>query len=171
MEYLKVAKILSTVGLKGEVRVYTTSTFKNLRYKKGNSLFYMNENNEYIEIHIKNYRNKEGNIDYLTFEEFDSIEKVEFLLNKELFSLKDYKNLKDNEYYYSDLISSTCFDEDNNELGIIKDIKEFNANVSIELKLNNNKIIYIPFNDFFIKNVDITSKKVIIHVIEGLLEI
>ncbi len=171
MEYLKVAKILSTVGLKGEVRVYTTSTFKNLRYKKGNSLFYMNENNEYIEIHIKNYRNKEGNIDYLTFEEFDSIEKVEFLLNKELFALKDYKNLKDNEYYYSDLISSTCFDEDNNELGIIKDIKEFNANVSIELKLNNNKIIYIPFNDFFIKNVDITSKKVIIHVIEGLLEI
>ena len=131
----------------------------------------MNENNEYIEIHIKNYRNKEGNIDYLTFEEFDSIEKVEFLLNKELFALKDYKNLKDNEYYYSDLISSTCFDEDNNELGIIKDIKEFNANVSIELKLNNNKIIYIPFNDFFIKNVDITSKKVIIHVIEGLLEI
>lgn len=171
MEYLKVAKILSTVGLKGEVRVYTTSTFKNLRYKKGNSLFYMNENNEYIEIHIKNYRNKEGNIDYLTFEEFDSIEKVEFLLNKELFALKDYKNLKDNEYYYSDLISSACFDEDNNELGIIKDIKEFNANVSIELKLNNNKIIYIPFNDFFIKNVDITSKKVIIHVIEGLLEI
>lgn len=171
MEYLKVAKILSTVGLKGEVRVYTTSTFKNLRYKKGNSLFYMNENNEYIEIHIKNYRNKEGNIDYLTFEEFDSIEKVEFLLNKELFALKDYKNLKDNEYYYSDLISSTCFDEDNNELGIIKDIKEFNANVSIELKLNNNKIIYIPFNDFFIKNVDIASKKVIIHVIEGLLEI
>lgn len=171
MEYLKVAKILSTVGLKGEVRVYTASTFKNLRYKKGNSLFYMNENNEYIEIHIKNYRNKEGNIDYLTFEEFDSIEKVEFLLNKELFALKDYKNLKDNEYYYSDLISSTCFDEDNNELGIIKDIKEFNANVSIELKLNNNKIIYIPFNDFFIKNVDITSKKVIIHVIEGLLEI
>lgn len=171
MEYLKVAKILSTVGLKGEVRVYTTSTFKNLRYKKGNSLFYMNENNEYIEIHIKNYRNKEGNIDYLTFEEFDSIEKVEFLLNKELFALKDYKNLKDNEYYYSDLISSTCFDEDNNELGIIKDIKEFNANVSIELKLNNNKIIYIPFNDFFIKNVDITSKKVIIHVIKGLLEI
>lgn len=171
MEYLKVAKILSTVGLKGEVRVYTTSTFKNLRYKKGNSLFYMNENNEYIEIHIKNYRNKEGNIDYLTFEEFNSIEKVEFLLNKELFALKDYKNLKDNEYYYSDLISSTCFDEDNNELGIIKDIKEFNANVSIELKLNNNKIIYIPFNDFFIKNVDITSKKVIIHVIEGLLEI
>ena len=172
MEYLKVAKILSTVGLKGEVRVFTTSTFKDIRYKKGSLLFYKDENGDYKEIHIKSYRNKEGNIDYLTFIEFDSIEKVEPLIDKELFALKDYKNLKKDEYYYSDLISSTCYDEENKEIGVIKDIKEFNSNVSLEIKLKeNNKTIYIPFNDFFIRDVDIDNKKIIIHVIEGLLEI
>lgn len=172
MEYLKVAKILSTVGLKGEVRVFTTSTFKHIRYKKGNSLFCKDENGNYLELHIKNYRNKEGNIDYLTFEEFDTIEKVESLLDKELFALKDYKYLRKDEYYYSDLICSTCFDEENKEIGTINDIKEFNSNVSLEVKLKENKkIIYIPFNDFFIKDIDIENKRVIIHVIEGLLEI
>lgn len=172
IEYLKVAKILSTVGLKGEVRVYTTSTFKNIRYKKNNVLFYLDESNNYKELHIKSYRNKEGNIDYLSFNEITTIEDAQNLLNKELFALKDYSNLKKDEFYYSDLISSKVFDEDNNELGIINDIKEFNANISLELKLNNNyKTIFIPFNDFFIKEIDIDNKKIIIHVIEGLLEI
>ncbi len=172
MEYLKVAKVLSTVGLKGEVRVYTTSTFKDIRYKKNSVLFYLDENNDYKELHVKTYRNKEGNIDILSFSEFDKIEDVENLLNKELFALKDYKNLDKNEFYYSDLIGSTCFDEEGNELGKITDVKEFNANVSLELKLNEcEKIIYIPFNNLFVPSIDIENKKVIIHVIEGLLEI
>ena len=38
MEYLKVANILAPVGLKGEMKVYTTSTNKDLRYKKNSVL-------------------------------------------------------------------------------------------------------------------------------------
>ena len=38
-KYLKVGQILKTQGLKGEVRVFSTTSFKDIRYKKGNELF------------------------------------------------------------------------------------------------------------------------------------
>lgn len=172
MDYLKVAKILSPVGLKGEVRVYTTSTFKNKRYKKDNILYYFDKENNIKELKIKNSRNKEGNIDILNFYDIDTFEKAEKLNGIELLALKDEKLLKKDEYYFSDLISSSIYDEDDNLLGVVEGIDEFTSNLSLRMKLNsNNKIIYIPFNDVFVKSVDVNNKKIIIHVIEGLLEI
>lgn len=171
MEKLKVCKILSTIGLKGEVKVYTTSSFKEIRYKKNNELFYIENDKENV-LTVSSFRNKEGNIDVLTFKEIKTVEDATKILGKELFVEKDESILNDEEYFYSDLISSKVFDEDHNELGVVQGIDEFTANLSLRLKLNSSKkIIYIPFNDVFVKNVDINKKEITIHVIEGLLDL
>ncbi len=174
MEFLKVAKILSTVGLKGEVRVYTTSSFKALRYKKNNLLYLVDENNSILkELHIASYRNKEGNIDYLTFKEINSIEEAEKIINKELVVYKDNRSLDKDTYYYSDLISLKVLNKETNEvLGTIIRIDENTPTISLILKLDRNKKeIYIPFNDYFIDSIDLENKRIYLNVIEGLLEI
>ena len=38
MEYITLGKIVSTFGIKGEVKVYSSSQFSSARYKKGNKV-------------------------------------------------------------------------------------------------------------------------------------
>ena len=52
MEYLSSGKITSTIGIKGEVKVFNTSSFANVRYKKNNKI-YVYYNDEYLELVIE----------------------------------------------------------------------------------------------------------------------
>ena len=179
MEYLKVAKLLKAQGLKGEVRVYTTSSFKDLRYKKNNKLYIQlnpDNNEELKEVTIKSFKNKEGNIDILSFNEINDVNEIEKYLNKDLLVIKDEKILDKNMYFFSDLIGLKAYSNDNKEkvIGEIIDVKEFNSNISLILKLNEeykNKTINIPFNDYFVLDIDLINKSIFINVIEGLLDI
>lgn len=169
--YLKVGKIIDTFGLKGEVKVYTTSTLKDLRYSKNYEL-YIDLGDEKLKVTIKNHKQKDKNIDILSFNEFNNINDIEKFVGKELLAIKDNNDLYEDEYFYSDLENCIVFDEEHKELGKVIQVNDFNNVINLEVKLNSkDKSIFIPFNDFFVKGVDINNKTIIIHVIEGLLEI
>ena len=87
-EYLLVCKVLKPVGLKGDLKIYTYTTFKDIRYKKGSKLFYKN-GEDYIELTVKSFYSKGGNLDVISFKDLDEIDKVNFLLGKEIYALKD----------------------------------------------------------------------------------
>ena len=95
-KYLKVGKILKAQGLKGEVKVYSTTSFKDIRYKKGSHLFIKDKNDNYIDLVVNTFYSKGENLDVISFVDHDSIESVEPLLNHELFALKDESILFDN---------------------------------------------------------------------------
>lgn len=169
-KYLKVGKILKTQGLKGEVKIYSTTSFKDIRYKKGSTLFVLTKENEYLKVKVNSFYSKGENLDIVSFKDYDSIEKVEQLLGLEIFALKDDSILFENEYYYDDLVNLEVFNEENLKLGIVESIEEFPSQITLKVKKNNKKFFYVPFNDFFIKKIDLHSKTIQIHVIEGLLE-
>lgn len=169
--YLKVGKIIDTFGLKGEVKVYTTSSLKDLRYSK-NYVLYIELGDEKLKVSIKSHKEKDKNIDILSFNEFNSINEIEKFVGKELLAIKDSNDLYEDEYFYSDLENSLVFDENKKELGKVIRVNDFNNITNLEVKLNSkDKTIFIPFNDFFVKDVNVSTKTIIIHVIEGLLEI
>lgn len=168
MEYLRVARIVNSIGLNGEIKIFSTTTFKEIRYKKGNKLF-IKIDNEYIPVTVKSYRIKDSKFDCITFNEFSSIEQVENLKNHDIFCIKDESILLENEFYYDDLKNLKVIDENKKEVGITIEIEEFPANLTLKIKTNEGKISFVPFNDFFIKNIDLTNKTVTIHVIEGLI--
>ena len=168
-KYLLVCKILKPQGLKGQVRVYSTTTFKDIRYKKGNKLFLKN-NDTYTPLTVDSFFPKGGNIDVLGFKEFNTVEEIEKILGKELFALKDESILFDDEYFIDDLKSLDVFNEENKLLGHVSDILENYYITTIKvLKTNQKNTFTIPFNDFFVKSIDLENKKMIIHEIEGLL--
>ena len=169
-KYLKVGKILKAQGLKGEVKVYSTTSFKEIRYKKGSHLFIKDKNGNYIDLVVNTFYSKGENLDVISFMDHDTIESVEPLLNHELFALKDESILFDNEYFYDDLLNLTVFDENNNELGIVSSIEEFPSQITLKVAKKDKHFFFVPFNDFFIKDVNLEDKKLLIHVIEGLIE-
>ena len=44
MQYLRVARIVNSIGLNGEIKIFSTTSFKEIRYKKGNKLYILVDN-------------------------------------------------------------------------------------------------------------------------------
>ena len=73
MEYLSVGKIVRTIGLKGEVKVFPITHFRDSRFKKGSHVFLLDNNNNVLrDLTIKIHK-KNGECDNLIFEEISSM--------------------------------------------------------------------------------------------------
>lgn len=167
MEYLSVGKIVNTVGLKGEVKIYVTSSFSSLRFKKDSILYYLKDK-EYLPLVVESSYKKDSNFYVVKFKEINS-ESAGFLFkNIEILAIKDNDILDKNQYFYSDLVSLNVITEDNKPLGKVIKVEEFPAQITLKI-LYNQKHYFVPFNDFFIRNVDLDNHTITIHYIEGLL--
>jgi len=75
-QYFKVGKIVNTQGLKGEVRVISTTDFAEDRYQKGVELALFRDGEFEKLLTVKSHR-RHKNFDLLTFEDHPRIEDVE----------------------------------------------------------------------------------------------
>lgn len=169
--FLNIGIIIKTRGLKGVVKVKSTTYFANVRYKKGNKMYLVNEKtNEMIEVTV-NYYSHEGEFDFVGFNEISTIDEAEKYRGWYIQVNKDeIPSLPKNTYYFSDLVGLSTIDEDNNVFGEVIKVEDFTSQISLRVQLTNStKTILIPFVKFYIKKVDLENKKIIIHVIEGLL--
>ena len=168
MEFLTVGQIVRTVGLKGEVKVYPSTHFRETRFKKGARVFLLNDNHEIEkELTIKTHRTN-GDCDNLIFEEIASIEEAEKINKKYLFVEKNQGFLGENQFFYSDLIGMKVSFDNGKEIGTVKGIEEYCSYATLRVK-NSQKDVLIPFVKAFIKSVSLEDKKIIINYIEGLL--
>lgn len=167
MSYLKVGTITSTRGLKGEVRVFSSSDFTSLRFKKGSKLLVKPLDSEELrEVKVKSH-SFDGKFDIVSFEGYETIESVTPLLKGDLLIIKEEHPLKNGYYYYSDLMSCMVY-EDDKEIGSVLKVEEYNNKISLRIKVND-KTILLPFHENFIKNVDIEKKRIDVKLIEGML--
>ncbi len=168
MNYLTLGKILKTRGLDGTMKVFSSTEFASIRYKKGNTLSLFNEkSNERIEVTVKNYSYSKG-FDYVLFEEIDKIELAEkyigFLIQ---IDREKIPPLEDGYYFHSDLIGLTVF-EGEEKIGIVKDVEEFSSVKSLRIKMNNGKSLLLPFIEVFIKKIDLKEKRIDVKLIAGM---
>lgn len=158
-----VAKLGKTVGLQGHLKLFIDSDFPE-QFKKGATF----STNKGLKLQILDY-NKNSNL--VRFDGYLDVDLAKKLTNSELFSsLEDTKQtckLKENEFFWFDLISCEVF-EDDLKLGIVKDIHRFPLNDYLEVstsdELLNKKLpksFLIPhIFDSFILKVDIENKKI-----------
>lgn len=166
MEYLLLGKIFKPHGLKGEVKVFSNTNFASLRYKKGNVVFIL-DNNEYKPLIVHSYYSYK-NIDVVSFENYLDINKINDLLNKNIYIKKSDAILPDNYYHYSDLINLNIISEDK-IIAKVVGVIEYPANVVLKCITNDKKDLIIPFVDEFIIKVDLKNKEIIVKLIEGML--
>ena len=158
-----VGEILSTHGIKGEVKVKSDTSFN--RYQVGNKLFVF-INGEYKEIKIDSHR-KHNEFDLISFNGNNNINQVLDYTGCKIYT-KTHDRKKDAvDIYYEDLIGSIVYDENNKLIGNVNDIIELPKGILLEV-FNGEKRALIPYVKEFVKNVDIEKKQITIHLIEGL---
>ena len=167
---LKVGKIVKTHSLKGEVKVISSTDFEEERFKKGSKLLITRGNQLIREVVVQSYRNHK-NFLLVKFEGIDSVEEAEKLKNLQIkIDSDEVGELEENEFYFHQIIGCEVFDENDKNLGEIIDILTPGANDVWVIKGENGKEILIPYIEDVVKKIDITSKKVNIEVMEGLID-
>lgn len=158
MRLLECAKIVTTHGIKGEVKIKIITDDLS-RFDKGNMLYF----SEKESIVIDSFREFK-NMGLLTFNGIKDINDVLPYIGKTIYVDTE----DDDEIYYDDLIGCKVFDYQK-EIGIVFDVLEVPQGEILCIKLHNQKEAYVPFVDEFVKILDTDKKEIYIESIEGLL--
>ncbi len=161
-EKLEIGKIVNTFGIKGEVKVYPYTDDIN-QFKKIKKVYINNEEKE-----IESVKFHKNNV-ILKIKGIDNMTEAENLRNTVIEANRSNKKLPENTYYIADLIDLDVYTDENNFLGKVKDIYNTGANDIYSIETPEGKEILLPAIKDVIKQIDIENKKIIVHILKGLI--
>lgn len=164
---LQVGVISSTHGVRGEVKVFpTTDDMK--RFKKLKQVI-LDTGKEKMVLEVQGVKFfKQFAI--LKFKGIDNINEIEKYKGKSLFVDREHAvKLKKDEYFIADMIGMDVYTEDDKIFGVLKDVIETGANDVYAISSEEYGEVLVPAIKQCILKVDIENKKMIIHLLEGLI--
>ncbi|MGA3600919.1 ribosome maturation factor RimM [Lysinibacillus agricola] len=171
MEWFNVGRIVNTHGIRGEVRVLSTTDFEEERFVVGNKLAaFKKDDKKPTWVTIESMR-RHKNFILLTFEGMHNINLVEPFKEGMLKVTKDQMSddlLVENEYFFHDIIGCSVVSEEGETIGTVIDILQTGAN-DVWVVKGAKKEHYIPYIEDIVKGIKVDEKKIVIHVMEGLL--
>lgn len=167
-QMLRVGVITSTHGVRGEVKVFpTTDDAKRFKTLKKVIL----DGRELLELSIEQVKFFK-NMVILKFKGYDNINDVETWRQRDLLITRDQAvELKEDEYFITDLIGLTVVNEEEAVLGRVKDVLETGANDVYVVELTGGKELLLPAIKDCILNVDLEGGRMKVHVLDGLMDL
>ncbi len=163
-EYVFIGKIVNTHGIKGELRLLSDFKYKDRVFLENRKIYIGEDRQEEV---INSYRHHKV-FDMITLKGYNDINQVLKFLKKDVYVKRYDLSLNTDDYLDADLIGMQAL-LDNGDKGMVAAITDNGGNnKTIEVFVNGKKI-YIPYNKEFIKKVDLESKIIELHVIEGLI--
>ena len=172
MQWFNVGRIVNTHGIRGEVRVLSTTDFEEERFAVGNRIAIFKKDAKKPEWVVIEAVRRHKNFILLTFEGLNNINLVEQYKEGMIKITADQMGddeLGENEYYHFEIVDCHVFSEEGEEIGMVTEILQTGANDVWEIKSPKGKKYYIPYIEDVVKEIDVEQKKVIIHVMDGLL--
>lgn len=161
MDYVVVGRIITTHGLKGEMKIRSNFKYKDQVFSVGFSL-YIGASKEYHK--VLTYRIHKD-YDMVIVSDIDDIDKAISYKQELVYVKKSDIKLGVNEYLDEDLIG-LCAYYNNVKIGTILSITD-EGNNNLVMRLDNGVII--PKNSNFIIDVDLDKKIINLKNVEGLL--
>ena len=158
MEKIYIGKIVSTHGIKGEIRILNQFDFKDKVFKIGNKLII--DDKEY---EIKSHRVHKG-FDMVTLDDYKDINEVLFLMKKNVYFDKEKLCLDDDEVLDEDLLEYKVISNDGRVGEILEVFYASPTNKVIRVKFD--KEFLVP--SLFFKKVDKENKTIYVELINGL---
>ncbi len=163
--FLAVGKIRRPHGLRGEVLLDVYTDFPE-RLRPG-KVVYAGERHERLVI-CQARAHRDGLL--LAFEGFHTPEAIERLCNQILYvATEDAAPLAEGEYYYYQLVGLTVVEEGGRELGRLSEILVTGANDVYVVRGERGEIL-LPAIPQVVRNVDLSARRMTVHVLPGLLE-
>ena len=165
-QLLQVGVISSTHGVRGEVKVFpTTDDVK--RFKKLKKVI-LDTVKEQLPLEIERVKFFKQFV-ILKFRGIDNINDIEKYKGKSLLVDREHAvKLKKDEYFIADMIGMDVFTEDGELFGALKDVMETGANDVYIIEMSDGKEVLVPAIKQCILDVDIENRKMVIHLLEGL---
>ncbi len=165
-QLLQVGVISSTHGVRGEVKVFPTTDDVG-RFKKLKQVILDTGREQHtLEVEgVKFFKN----MVILKFKGIDNINDIEKYKGKSLYvDRANAVKLKKNEYFIADMIGIQVFTEDGELFGTLQDVLETGANDVYILDTEKHGEVLIPAIKQCVLDVDIENRKMVIHLMEGL---
>lgn len=165
-KYLEIGQIVNTFGIKGMVKV-KPFTDNIERFSNLEKIYIKNKSgqNEYKIQEVKYHKN----MVLVKFEGIENPEQADLLRNSYLIVDRETEEpLEAGRYYIVDMIGLDVFTDDNEYLGKLEDIYNTGSNDIYVVKNELGKQVLLPAIEDVIKSIDMDNKKVIVHLIPGL---
>lgn len=169
-KFYTVGEIVNTHGLRGELKILSTTHFPEERFRQGSELVIEHPKfPERIPVTVESSR-VHKNIYLIKLKNFNHINEVEKFKGGLLkVSSRFLGELEPGEYYHHEIIGCEVFTEEGEKLGVISEILSPGANDVWVVEREVGKPVLVPYIDDVVKQVDVEEKKVIIHLMEGLI--
>jgi len=155
-----------STGLKGLLKVvpYTDDPKRFLDLK----CIFVEKEKQLLKFAVESVRFHKNTV-LLKLESIDDIDKaLEYKGCYLKIDRKDLKELPEDTYYIADLINLDVYTDDNKLLGKLADIYNTGSSDIYVVKTNLGKQILLPAIADVVKSIDIKTKKIIVHLLEGL---
>ena len=167
MKNLEIGQIVNTFGIKGFVKVNPwvndVTRFDDLKK------VYIKIRKEQKELEIEEVKYHKNQV-LLKFKGVETVEQAEMFRNAILeIDRKDAIPLEEGEYFIADLLESEVYTDEGEKLGILEDIFNTGSNDIYVVKNELGKSILLPRIKEVFKEIDVENKKIIVHLIEGLI--
>lgn len=165
-QLMEIGKIVNTYGIKGFLKVvpYTDDI---TRFEDLKSI-YIETKNSLKTVIIEDVKYSK-NLVLLKIKGIDDINTAKNYKNCYIkIDRKDAVKLPEDSYFIVDLIGVNVYTDNNEELGKIEDVYSTGANDIYVVKDDMGKQVLLPAIGDVIKDVDIQNKKMIVHLIDGL---
>ena len=141
MEYVYIGKIVSTHGIKGEIKIISDFEYKDKVFKKGINIYR----------HHKQY-------DMITLSGYNNINEVLKYMKKNVYIDKSEINFG-SDILICDIIGMEAYVMDK-FIGYVTSIYNTGVNYKVVEIMNDGKKTLIPYHKDFIKNIDESNKKI-----------
>lgn len=169
MDYVLVAKVVSTHGIKGDLKLYPLTDFAKIRFKKGRvfelyneetndvnpvTCFSLKTSGKFLVVHFNEITTPEQGIKYQNY----------YIRMKS----DEVHRLPKDTYYYKDLLGMKVYLHDGSLYGDVKEVTSNGKQDLLRIKLVNGKETLLVFVNAIIKEVDVKNKTITLNEIEGL---
>jgi len=160
--------ILKPHGIKGEVKIEPITPDPE-RFEALDEVYINNKHQ--TEVYLIEQVRFSGRFVYVKFEGIESRDAAEHIRDGEIFvDTEKLIKLKPNEFFIHDLIGCEVFDDSQRPIGKLIDIMQLSSNDIYVIKTEKGIEHLIPAIKDVIKNVDISNKRIIIHILDGMLD-
>jgi 16S rRNA processing protein RimM len=165
---ITIGKAVKPFGVKGEMKIESLTDFPE-RFKDLRRVYLVSPAGKEFTCEVRSVRYA-GGAPYLLFGDYDSPEKAK-ALNGWLIKVPEEEAvpLPEGSYYWFELIGMEVVSESGEKLGTIVEVFETGSNDVYVMK-RGRKETYIPATKEIVKQVDRKTKRMVIHIVDGLME-
>lgn len=168
-QFLRVGVISSTHGVRGEVKVFPTTDDIN-RYKTLKEV-YLAADGGNILLELEQVKFSK-NMVIVKFKGFDNINDIEKYKGKDLLVTRENAiELAPDENFIVDLIGLNVVTDEGEDFGTVADILQTPANDVYVIKAKDGKEYLFPSIKQCILDVNLEEKRVLVHIMDGLLDL